>query len=111
MMDPHSESWNCVAALFSYEFHGSGTGNGDGNGIDYDTIEAVHRGDVGEWVTALQSAGLFDRAVVEDVAAAWRRQPRLLLDMLLVDADEMTRKRCAMAWISLDRLAPLAQFG
>lgn len=102
-MDPEQKSWNFVAAMFSYEFHGSG--------VDYDTIETVHRGDVGEWVTALAQSGLFDQATITDAETTWRLRPRLLLDMLLLDADEVTRRRCTMAWASLDRLAPIAQLG
>lgn len=103
MMDPQQKSWNYVAAMFSYEFQ-------DG-GVDYDTIEAIHRGDVHEWAAALAQSGLFERATVEDAEDTWRRQPKLLFDMLLLDADEVTRRRCRMAWSSLDRLAPIAQFG
>ncbi|AYJ52144.1 hypothetical protein [Rhodococcus sp. P1Y] len=103
MMDPHRRSWHYVAAMFSYEFQ-------DG-GVDYDTIETVHRGEIGEWVDALTLSGLFERATVLDAEDTWRQQPRLLLDMLLLDADEMTRRRCLMAWSSLDRLAPIAQSG
>lgn len=103
MMDPHSTSWDYVAAMFSYEFQGGG--------VDYDTIETLHRGDVHEWVVALEQSGLFERTTIADAETEWKRRPRLLLDMLLLDADEMTRKRCDMAWISLDRLAPFAQSG
>ncbi len=103
MMDPHQKSWNYVAAMFSYEFQ-------DG-GIDYDTIEAIHRGAVHEWVVALALSGLFEKATVIDAEDTWKQRPRLLMDMLLHDADEVTRRRCDMAWTSLDRLAPLAQFG
>lgn len=103
MMDPHQKSWSYVSAMFSYEFQ-------DG-GIDYDTIESIHRGDVDEWVTALAQSGLFERSTVLDAEYTWKYRPRLLLDMLLCDADEMTRRRCDMAWASLDRLAPIAQFG
>ncbi|WP_338886083.1 hypothetical protein [Rhodococcus sovatensis] len=103
MMDPHRKSWNYVAAMFSYEFQ-------DG-GVEYDTIESIHRGDVGEWVTALAQSGLFEKATVLEAEDTWKQQPRLLLDMLLLDADEVTRRRCIMAWSSLDRLAPIAQFG
>ncbi|OZC51956.1 hypothetical protein CH267_20740 [Rhodococcus sp. 06-621-2] len=103
MMEPKQKSWNHVAAMFSYEFQ-------DG-GVDYDTIEAIHRGDVQEWVTALAQSGLFERATVADAEQTWKRRPKMLLYMLLIDADEVTRRRCEMAWISLDRLAPIAQFG
>ena len=103
MSDPHERSRNYVAAMFSYEFLDSG--------VDYDTIEAIHRGDVHDWALALAHSGLFDRATVDDAETTWKQRPRLLLDMLLLDADEMTRRRCDMAWASLDRLAPIASIG
>ncbi|MGA9872272.1 MAG: hypothetical protein WBQ44_14175 [Rhodococcus sp. (in: high G+C Gram-positive bacteria)] len=103
MMNPQQQSWTYVAAMFSYEFQ-------DG-GVDYDTIEAIHRGEVAEWVSALAHSGIVENATVAEVESTWRQRPRLLLDMLLLDADEMTRRRCDMAWSSLDRLAPIAQSG
>lgn len=103
MMDPNQASWNYVAAMFSYEFL-------DG-GVEYDTIEAIHRGDVTEWVVALAHSGMFESSTVIEAEHTWQRRPRLLLDMLLRDADEMTCKRCDLAWASLDRLAPLARLG
>lgn len=103
MLDSHQKSWDYVAAMFSYEFQ-------DG-GVEYDTIEAIHRGDVQEWATALAQSGLFERTTVLDAEATWKRRPRLLFDLLLQGADEMTRRRCVMAWSSLDRLAPIAQSG
>lgn len=102
-MHPHSPSWNYIAAMFSYEFQGGG--------VDYDTIETIHRGEIGEWVVSLAQSGLLERTTIEEVEVAWSQQPRLLLDMLLIDADQMTRRRCEMAWASLDRLAPIAQSG
>lgn len=103
MIDPGSDSWNYVAAMFSYEFQGAG--------VDYDTIERVHRGEVDEWVEAVSQSGLFDREAVAEVAASWRAAPRRLFDMLVLGADEMTARRCSLAWSSLDRLAPLARIG
>lgn len=103
MMDPNQKSWDFLAAMFSYEFQGGG--------VDYDTIETIHRGEVDEWVVALAQSGLFENSVCLDAEETWKRRPRLLLDMLLLDADEMTRRRCDMAWASLDRLAPIAQSG
>lgn len=102
-MHPHSPSWNYIAAMFSYEFQSGG--------VDYDTIERIHRGGVREWVVSLAQSGLLERTTIDEVEVVWSQQPRLLLDMLLIDADEMTRRRCDMAWASLDRLAPIAQSG
>lgn len=103
MIDPGSDSWNYVAAMFSYEFLGGG--------IEYDTIERIHRGEIDEWVQALSQSGLFDRAAIAQIADSWHQAPRQLFDMLVLDADEMTARRCSLAWSSLDRLAPLARLG
>ena len=101
MIDPGSDSWNYVAAMFSYEFLGGG--------VEYDTIERIHRGEVDEWVHALLQSGMFESATVAAIADSWRAAPRRLFDMLVLDADEMTARRCSLAWSSLDRLAPLEQ--
>ncbi len=103
MIDPGSDSWNYVAAMFSYEFLGGG--------VEYDTIERIHRGEIDEWVQALAHSGLFEKATVSNIADSWRAAPRQLFDMLVLDADEMTARRCSLAWSSLDRLAPLARLG
>ncbi|KAA0022767.1 hypothetical protein FOY51_12035 [Antrihabitans cavernicola] len=92
-----------ISALFSYEFV-------DG-GVDYDSLEQIHRCDIHDWVSALESAGLFDDAVVAEIEQAWRSNPKLLLDLLLAEADEMTMRRCLITWAALDRIAPLAQIG
>lgn len=88
----------CAAALFSYDFIAGG--------VDYDTLESLHRGEVSEWTSALGRSGLFTDAEMEAVTAAWSERPGLLLDALLRDADEMTVRRCRLAWASMDRLAP-----
>jgi hypothetical protein len=93
-------SWSdCVAALFSYEFV---TG-----GVDYDTVEAIHRGQVDDWVGALGRSGLFTDDAIAEYSVAWSEQPKLLFDILLRDADEVTARRCRTTWSALDRLAPL----
>ena len=94
-----SQKLDCVAALFSYEFASTR--------VLYDTIEALHRGDVGVWVSGLASSGLFSSAEVHEFGAHWAAQPKDLLDLLLTDADEMTVRRCRTTWSALDRLAPL----
>ena len=60
MIDPGSDSWNYVAAMFSYEFLGGG--------VEYDTIERIHRGEVDEWVHALLNSGMFESATVAAIA-------------------------------------------
>lgn len=103
MIEPGSDSWNYVAAMFSYEFLGGG--------VEYDTIERIHRGEVDEWARALAHSGLFEETAVSQIADVWRAAPRQLFDMLVLDADEITARRCSLAWSSLDRLAPLARLG
>jgi hypothetical protein len=94
-----SQKSDCVAALFSYEFAHTR--------VHYDTIEAIHRGDVGTWVDALTSSGLFAPSEAQEFRARWSAQPKELLDLLLRDADEMTVRRCRTTWSALDRLSPL----
>ncbi len=92
-----------VAATFSYEFV-------DG-GVDYDTIERIHRGEIDEWITALDASGLVDAPVLAQARQEWHDNPRRLFEALLADADEITRRRCRTSWAALDRLAPLAHLG
>ncbi|GGG00642.1 hypothetical protein GCM10007304_13200 [Rhodococcoides trifolii] len=94
-----SQKSDCVAALFSYEFANTR--------VHYDTIEAIHRGDVGTWVEALTSSGLFSPSEAQEFGLHWSEQPKDLLDLLLRDADEMTVRRCRTTWSALDRLSPL----
>ncbi|TSD93966.1 hypothetical protein FOS14_21940 [Skermania sp. ID1734] len=89
--------------MFSYEFFAGG--------VVYDTLERIHRGEVDDWVDALESSGLFDVSTVLEMEHQWRQHPKSLLDLLLLDADEMTQRRCAISWAALDRLAPIAQLG
>ncbi|MBJ8348088.1 hypothetical protein [Antrihabitans sp. YC2-6] len=96
----HKNVRDLIAAMFSYEFI-------DG-GVDYDSIEQIHRGDIGEWLEALDRSGLFDEATIDAVGDRWRQRPKDLLEVLLADADEMTRRRCSVTWSVLDRFAPLA---
>ncbi|MDQ1179356.1 MULTISPECIES: hypothetical protein [unclassified Rhodococcus (in: high G+C Gram-positive bacteria)] len=90
--------FECAAALFSYDFVSGG--------VDYDTLESLHRGEVTEWTSALRRSGLFTDAEMDALAAQWSERPGLLLDALLRDADEMTVRRCRLAWSAMDRLAP-----
>ncbi|MCA1008179.1 hypothetical protein LCL87_20920 [Rhodococcus hoagii] len=100
-----SASSNCIenyiAAMFAYEFM-------DG-GVDLDSLERIHRGDVREWVGAVAGSGLFTNAQVARVDAGWRHDPKSLLDTLLSEADEMTVKRCETTWAALDRIESPAE--
>jgi hypothetical protein len=53
----------------------------------------------------------WQKQALAEVAEQWRRDPRLLLDALLTDADDVTRRRCLTAWSALDRKPPLTQIG
>lgn len=101
--DKWGERGDVVAAMFSGECH-------DG-GLDYETIEALHRGEVDDWLRALRASGLVADDELREIAREWRMNLRTLLDILLTEADEMTRRRCHTSWAVLDRLAPLTQIG
>ncbi|MCQ4118195.1 hypothetical protein [Rhodococcus tibetensis] len=86
-----------VAAIFSLDFvdaafHG-------------DAVERIHRGEFDEWASALARTGLFGNRAVAETVQSWRDDPRSLLEALLADADEMTRKRYDVAWQALDSAA------
>lgn len=92
-----------LSAMFSYEFLEGG--------VDYDAIEQIHRGDIDEWLVALDRSGLFDELALVDVRDRWHLAPKILFDILLAGADEMTVRRCTTTWAALDRIAPLADIG
>ncbi|WP_063038727.1 hypothetical protein [Nocardia pseudovaccinii] len=92
-----------VAAVFSYEVL-------DG-GIDPDSLRRIHAGDIAEWVTALDRSGMFGKTVIATLTDEWQRTPRLLLEALLEDVDDVTRRRCLVAWSALDHRSPLTQIG
>ncbi|WP_330252476.1 hypothetical protein OG874_41480 [Nocardia sp. NBC_00565] len=90
-----------VAAVFSYEFV-------DG-GIDPDALRRIHAGDLQEWITALDRCGMFGKTAIATLSEQWHRDPRILLDALLDELDDVTRRRCLVAWSALDRRPPLTQ--
>ncbi|WP_068280677.1 hypothetical protein [Aldersonia kunmingensis] len=92
-----------AVAMFGGECH-------DG-GLDYETIEALHRGEIDDWLRALRESGRVGDDDLREIAREWRMNPRTLLDILLTEADEMTLRRCRTSWAVLDRLAPLSQIG
>ncbi|MGV9615249.1 hypothetical protein [Nocardia xishanensis] len=92
-----------IGALFADEF-------ADG-AVDLEALRSIHAGEFGTWLTALDRSGLFGKEALATVAEQWRRDPRVLLDALLADADDVTRRRWLMAWSSLDRQEPLGQIG
>ncbi|MFD0365695.1 hypothetical protein ACFQZZ_30025 [Nocardia sp. GCM10030253] len=92
-----------VAAMFSHEFV-------DG-GIDESVLRRIHAGRFDEWITALDRSGVFDKAALATVAEQWRRDPLVLLDALLDEADDVTRRRCLATWSALDLRPPLTQIG
>jgi hypothetical protein len=96
-----TEHGDVVLAMFGGECN-------DG-GLAYATIEALHRGDIDDWLCALRQSGLVADEELREIAESWRMNPRTLLDVLLTEADEMTRRRCRTSWAALDRLAPLSR--
>ncbi|MCQ4119620.1 hypothetical protein [Rhodococcus tibetensis] len=87
-------SGDLFASMFSLDL-------GDGD-VDYDAVERIHGGEFDEWTLAAARSGLFPPHAVEALQQSWRETPRSLLDALLADADEMTRKRCNIIWAGLD---------
>ncbi|MDV6271695.1 hypothetical protein [Rhodococcus globerulus] len=90
---PEKYSDGFISAVFSYEF------------IDDDVIERIHRGEMDDWIVDVARSGMFSKAEVCAIAQNWRSDPKSLLDALLVDVDEVTAKRCEVAWANLDRVA------
>ncbi len=71
--------FECAAALFSYDFVSGG--------VDYDTLESLHRGEVTEWTSALRRSGLFTRCRDGTPSPpSCPKRPGLLHDALLRDA-------------------------
>ena len=84
-----------VAALFSFDL-------GDGD-VDLDAVERIRERDFDDWVLAATRSGLFSPREIESLARSWHADPRTLLEALLTDSDDMTRKRYEIAWDSLDQ--------
>ncbi|MEV4126370.1 hypothetical protein [Nocardia sp. NPDC049707] len=92
-----------VAAVFADEFV-------DG-GIDPEALRRIHAGDITEWITALDRCGMFGKTALATLSEQWQRDPRLLLDALLDGVDDVTGRRCLLAWSALDDRSPLTQIG
>ncbi|MFI6363533.1 hypothetical protein ACIBG0_12380 [Nocardia sp. NPDC050630] len=98
-----SDYRDLVAAVFSYEFV-------DG-GIDPDSLRRIHAGEIAEWVTALDRSGMFGKTAIATLSDKWQRDPRLLLEALLDDVDDVTRRRCLVAWSVLDSRSEFTRIG
>lgn len=98
-----SSTPDLVAEMLSAEFLGGG--------VAYSTLEALHRGEIDDWLALLDRCDLLGPDEARTMADTWRRNPRILLDTLLTNADEMTQRRCRTTWAALDRLAPLVMSG
>ncbi|WP_067846546.1 hypothetical protein [Nocardia lijiangensis] len=92
-----------IGALFADEF-------ADG-AVDLEALRRIHAGEFDGWLSALDRSGLFGKQALATVEEQWGRDPRILLDALLADADDVTRRRWLMAWSGLDRPEPLGQIG
>lgn len=91
-----------VGALLAAEFADAG--------IDVEAMRRVYTGAHEEWLSALESTGLFGVQALAEIASHWTADPRLLRDALLAEADEFTRRRCSAAWASFEA-APVAAAG
>ncbi|MFD3747697.1 hypothetical protein [Nocardia sp. NPDC058633] len=91
-----------VGALLAAEFADAS--------IDTETMRDVHTGAHQEWLSALESTGVFDVRALAEIARCWAADPALLRDALLAEADEITRRRCLAAWASFDT-RPIAAVG
>ncbi|WP_072688299.1 hypothetical protein [Rhodococcus marinonascens] len=98
MNTSHRDPSSYISAMFSYEFFD--------NGVDYASIERIHRGEFDEWISALAGSGLFTNNEVRSMHQAWHLDPGTLLDALLADADEVTARRCQVIWAALDQVSP-----
>ncbi|MFD4268622.1 hypothetical protein [Rhodococcus sp. NPDC058481] len=86
-----------LAAMFSRDFVEGG--------FDVDAVEKIHGGVFDEWILAVARSGVLTNREVALVTESWRRDPRLLMDALLLDSDRVTRGRYESAWEALDRSA------
>lgn len=95
MQDESHGRRELVAAMFSSEFVEGG--------VDPAVLRRIHAGDHAEWQTALDRSGIFGKQTLADLTARWHDNPRDLLDALLTEADDVTKRRCLTAWAELDR--------
>ncbi|MEU4416392.1 hypothetical protein AB0G00_05625 [Nocardia salmonicida] len=94
MMKQPQDRSELVGALLAAEFADAG--------LDTEAMRCVHTGVHQEWLSALESTGMFDVRAMAEIAACWSADPALLRDALLAEADELTRRRCLAAWASFD---------
>ncbi|MFF2113621.1 hypothetical protein [Rhodococcus koreensis] len=85
-----------VAALFSFDLEDAQ--------IDPHAVERIRERDFDDWGDAATRSGLFTPPEIESLARSWHADPRTLLEALLTDSDDMTRKRYEIAWDSLDQV-------
>ena len=95
MIFGQGESNSYLAAIFSYDFLDEHIGD--------ETIARIYRGEIAEWIHDLAASRLFSATEVRAAELAWRKNPRLLLDALLEDADEVSVRRWESVWARLDR--------
>ncbi|WP_238845896.1 hypothetical protein [Nocardia terpenica] len=79
-----------IAALFAAE------------PITEDAVRRLHRGEIGDWLTALELSGLFAPAEAAALGQRWTADPRTLLHILLTEADDITRHRWLTLWDTLE---------
>lgn len=71
-------------------------------GIEPEAMTSIHGGDHDEWLSAVESTGVFGLRALAEIAAEWAADPRVLRDAVLAEADEFTRRRCLAAWAVLE---------
>ncbi|MFC8045084.1 hypothetical protein [Nocardia sp. NPDC057353] len=64
-------------------------------GLDDETVRRIEAGEIDDWLAALAGSGLFDKPTLAGIGARWRSDPRLLVELLLEHADDLTRRRLA----------------
>jgi hypothetical protein len=69
-----------------------------GEPVDDAVLARLRTGAIEEWVGALDRSGLFGRELVAGAEQRWRESPRSLLETLLIESDDMTRRRWLAAW-------------
>ncbi|MBF6212316.1 hypothetical protein IU433_17890 [Nocardia puris] len=95
MGDVTPEYRELVAATFAGDY-------ADG-AVDHDALRRIHAGAFDPWLSVLDRSGLFDAHALANLAERWRADPRVLIDALLADADDVTRRRWLSAWSALNQ--------
>ncbi|MDF3313014.1 hypothetical protein P3H15_49765 [Rhodococcus sp. T2V] len=69
--------------------------------LDLDAVERIRQRQFDDWILAAARSGLFTAGEIDTLVQFWRADPRSLLDVLLANADDLTRRRYQAIWNSL----------